>query len=282
LLENRLIVTFDSGLGGLTVFRELRRELPDAAMVYVADDSAFPYGRLSEADVVARVASVMAVILERVSPDAIVIACNTASTAVLPHLRSAYPQIDFVGTVPAVKPAAERTKSGLITVLGTSATVRRDYTHELIRNHAAHCDVTLIGSENLAALAEQFVHDRDGCGAAFDEALIRELAPCFIEQAGSRTDHIVLACTHYPLLLERFEVLAGWKTGWPVTFVDPAPAIARRAADVVGNRRRALRRQGETADRVWTTSGYADEASCKLFARFGLSFEADFSLPFQK
>ena len=283
LADNRLILTFDSGLGGLTVYRHLRALLPDTPGLYLADDAAFPYGRLSERSVVARVCDVLAAAIGQVKPDVVVIACNTASTAVLPHLRAAHPDIDFIGTVPAVKPAAEKTKSGLISVLGTSGTVQRDYTRALIRDHAAHCDVTLVGSDTLAALAEHYTHDAAGCGAMFDDALVRELEPCFVEKNGARTDHIVLACTHYPLLLDRFNALAGKLVGWPVAFIDPAAAIANRAAYMLGNR--ALRRrpllQPEQAI-VWMTSGKADAASQKLFAEYGLRFSGDFSLSFHR
>jgi glutamate racemase len=283
LPDNRLILTFDSGLGGLTVYRELARLLPQTRRIYLADDAAFPYGRLSEEVVVARVMDVLGAAFRIVEPDAVVIACNTASTAVLPHLRELYPQIDFVGTVPAVKPAAEQSRSGLITVLGTSGTVRRDYTHGLIRDHAAHCDVTLVGSETLASLAEQYAHEPDDKGDAFDDALIAELAPCFIEQNGRRTDHIVLACTHYPLLRERLEKLAGTSIGWPVSFVDPAPAIARRVEYVLGLRSEAAHdRCGPERPQVWTSSGKVDDLSRRLFASYGLEFSPEFSIPFEQ
>ena len=219
------ILVFDSGLGGLTVYAEIAAARPDADFVYAADDAFFPYGRLGEATLVARVGTVMAELVAAYRPDLVVIACNTASTLVLPHLRAAFPGLPFVGTVPAVKPAATHSKSHLISVLATPGTVARDYTHDLIRRYAAHCDVTLVGSQRLAGLAEQYMQ-----GVAIDNADIRdEIAPCFVEAEGRRTDHIVLACTHYPLLGARLERLAPW----PVEWVDPAPAIAQRTCHVL-------------------------------------------------
>jgi glutamate racemase len=219
------VLVFDSGLGGLTVLAEVMRLRPDAQCVYVADDAGFPYGRLSEAALVARVGKVMARLIARLAPDTIVIACNTASTLVLPHLRAAYPKIPFVGTVPAVKPAAERSRSKMISVLATPGTVARDYTRDLVRTYAAHCEVTLVGSNRLAALAEAFMNGE----RPTDQDILAEIAACFVGDGAARTDCIVLACTHYPLLLSEFERLAPW----PVTWVDPAEAIARRVDHVL-------------------------------------------------
>jgi glutamate racemase len=219
------ILAFDSGLGGLTVLREVMRQCPDADIVYAADDAAFPYGHLAEPALVDRVLSVMERLVERFHPDLVVIACNTASTLVLPALRARF-AIPFVGTVPAVKPAAERTRSGLISVLATPGTVARDYTHDLIERYAAGCEVTLVGATRLAGLAEAALK-----GEPVDDAAITaEIAPCFVAKDGRRTDVVTLACTHYPLLLSRLQRLAPW----PVDWIDPAPAIARRTAQLLG------------------------------------------------
>jgi glutamate racemase len=219
------ILVFDSGLGGLTVFREVTRLRDDAEFLYVADDAVFPYGRLGEAELVARVTNLMARLIETFAPDVIVIACNTASTLVLPHLRAHHAAIPFVGTVPAIKPAASRSNSHMISVLATPGTVARDYTHDLVRTYAAHCEVTLVGSSVLAGLAEDFMRGN----IPADSAIAAEISPCFVQQGDGRTDCIVLACTHYPLLLAQFERLAPW----PVAWIDPASAIARRTDHVL-------------------------------------------------
>lgn len=219
------ILLFDSGLGGLSVLRELVRTRPDARYVYAADDAAFPYGDWDEPALVDRILSVMEVLIARVAPDAVVIACGTASTLVLPPLRARF-SVPFIGTVPAIKPACEGSRTHLISVLATPGTVKRDYTRTLIRDFASGCRVTLVGSQRLAPLVEASLAGTSVSDAEFAE----EIAPCFVREGGARTDTVVLACTHYPLVRERLESLAPW----PVRWVDPAPAIARRAVSLVG------------------------------------------------
>lgn len=246
------ILVFDSGLGGLTVFSEIIKARPHADYVYCADDAGFPYGSWKEPALVARVMQAMERLVAEHAPDMIVIACNTASTLVLPYLRVHWPTIPFVGTVPAIKPAAARSRSHLISVLGTPGTVTRDYTQNLIAQFAGHCRVTLVGSQNLARLAETFMHGGPVC----DEDIGAEIAPCFVEENGARTDAIVLACTHYPLLIEEFRRLAPW----PVDWIDPAPAIARRADQVLVERFGAdAPRESKPARRILFTSGRKPE-----------------------
>ncbi|MDP4004933.1 glutamate racemase [Methylobacterium sp. NEAU K] len=220
------ILVFDSGLGGLTVLDAVRRARPDARYIYAGDDAAFPYGRLGEATLVARVLTVMEQLVATHRPDLVVIACNTASTLVLPALRQRF-ATPFVGVVPPIKPAAEATRSGLVSLLATPGTVARSYTHNLIATYAGSCAVTLVGSPNLAGFAEAEL-----AGTPVDDAtLAAEIAPCFVaEPDGRRTDVVCLACTHYPLLLPRLEALAPW----PVAWIDPAPAIARRVVQLIG------------------------------------------------
>lgn len=219
------ILVFDSGLGGLTVHAQIGKLLPSAELIYLGDTAVFPYGRLPEAELVDRVVAVIGEAIRRHDPGLAVIACNTASTLALPVLRSKF-AIPFVGTVPAIKPAAARSKSRRISVLATPGTVARDYTHELIAVHARDCRVNLVGSPRLASLAEAVLN---GC-AVEDEALCEEIRPAFVEDDGARTDVVVLACTHYPLILDRLERLAPW----PVDWIDSGPAIARRVASLVG------------------------------------------------
>lgn len=221
------ILVFDSGVGGLSVFVELAAARPEATFIYAADDAAFPYGRLSENALRARVLSVMERLVSRHDPDLAVIACNTASTLVLPSLRARF-AIPFVGAVPAIKPAAEASASRLFTVLATPGTVARDYTQDLLRAYAGECRVTLVGSARLALLAEA---ELSGAPAP-DAEFAAEIAPCFVEEDGRRTDTVVLACTHYPLVRHRLAAVAPW----PVNWIDPAPAIARRVTQILGPR----------------------------------------------
>ncbi|MGN6285239.1 MAG: glutamate racemase [Afipia sp.] len=218
------ILVFDSGLGGLTVFREIVKARPDAIYNYVADDAFFPYGHHTEDEIIARVVPLIGDLIAEHAPELVVIACNTASTLVMSHLRAAY-SVPFVGTVPAIKPACAASQTKRVSVLGTKGTVKREYTKALIRDFAQGCDVTLVGAENLAALAEAALRGE----SASDASVSAEIAPCFLNGA-VRTDTVVLACTHYPLLLNQLTRLAPW----PVDWIDPAPAIARRVTALLG------------------------------------------------
>ncbi len=268
------ILVFDSGLGGLTVFAEVARARPDAALTYAADDAGFPYGRWSEPALVDRILLVMGRLIDRCRPDAVVIACNTASTLVLPHLRARFPDMPFVGTVPAIKPAAALSRSRRFSVLATPGTVARDYTRTLIETYAADCAVTLVGSRDLAGLAEAAMKGE----AVTDGDIAREITPCFVGEGDVRTDCIVLACTHYPLLRDRFEALAPW----PVTWIDPAPAIAKRVDHIATERgfpRVPSSIVGST-HRAFFTSGIAPNRSLAAALRFrGLDPVLDEPLP---
>ena len=238
------ILVFDSGLGGLTVFREIVKLRPGARYVYVADDAYFPYGQHTEHDIVARVVPLVGDLIAEHAPDLVVIACNTASTLVMTHLREVY-SVPFVGTVPAIKPACASSKTKRVSVLGTKGTVKREYTKKLIADFAQGCDVTLVGAENLASLAEAALRGE----RVSDDAIAAEIAPCFLN-GDARTDTVVLACTHYPLLLDQMIALAPWKVDW----IDPAPAIARRVSNLLGS----ANGLGETLGaRILFTSGQA-------------------------
>jgi glutamate racemase len=253
------ILVFDSGLGGLTVYRQIAAARPDADFLYVADDAAFPYGDLSEPALVSRVVALIGKLIEAHRPDLVVIACNTASTIVLPALRQKF-TVPFVGTVPAIKPACAASVSRRVSVLGTEATIAREYTRALIRDYAQDCRVKLVGSRHLAAYAEAEL-----AGAPVGDAQVfAEIAPCFVDDGGRRTDTIVLACTHYPLLIERFRRLAPW----PVNFFDPAPAIARRVVSLIGL---AQSTTHTGAAQAIFTSGRPPEA---VLARFGIAVPA--------
>jgi glutamate racemase len=238
------ILVFDSGLGGLTVFREIAAARPDAAYIYLADDAAFPYGDMREDALITRILHVIGKAKADFNPDLIVVACNTASTLALKDLRAQY-RVPFVGTVPAIKPACAQSATKRVAVLGTQATVSREYTRALIREFAQGCAVDLVGSSKLAAFAEA---ELAGTPAP-DAAIAAEIATCFVEQDGRRTDTVVLACTHYPLLGERFRKLAPW----PVAWLDPSAAIARRVIDLIGPKSAAV----AATPRMIFTSGKA-------------------------
>jgi glutamate racemase len=254
------ILVFDSGLGGLTVLHELVRARPDARFVYAADDAGFPYGRWDETDLVPRVVTVMGRLVARFSPDLVVVACNTASTLVLPALRARF-ALPFVGTVPAIKPAVERSQTRHVAVLATPGTVRRDYTQELIRSFAGDCRVTLVGSTRLATLAEARLRGED----VDDDVIAAELMPCFPKD-GPPTDVVVLGCTHYPLLADSLVRLAPW----PVVWIDPAPAIARRVVHLLGEP--LLAHEGEEEClAVFTGGAGGEDTLVRVLAERGLT-----------
>ncbi|HLW92852.1 MAG TPA: glutamate racemase [Roseiarcus sp.] len=260
------ILVFDSGLGGLTVYDAIVRARPDDQLFYAADDAAFPYGGLDGEALIERVMSVVRDLIATLAPDLVVIACNTASTLVLPPLRASYPTLPFVGTVPAIKPAAAASRSRLISVLATPGTVARDYTQGLIREFAGDCEVALVGAPDLARLAEDFMK---GLPVA-DEAITREISPCFVARDGRRTDAIVLACTHYPLLSAHLTRLAPW----PVDYIDPAPAIARRVDQLLGPPGVRRSRDRPLAPAIFTSGVAPGPALERALRRFGLAARA--------
>ncbi len=260
------VLVFDSGIGGLSVLHAIRAALPDIRLVYVADDAAFPYGEWEEQALCEHIVALMGDLIAEHDPAAVVIACNTASTLVLPPLRARF-DIPFVGTVPAVKPAAEQTQTGVVSILATPGTMKRDYTRDLIRSFAQSCHVRLVGAPALAAIAEARMR-----GEPFDgDEIAEQIAPCFVEVEGRRTDIIALACTHYPFLADLMAEIAPW----PVTWLDPAPAIARRLASVL-----AGRRVGRNAEGYAVLTGVAEpsETLIRLLALHGLRLDAELAI----
>jgi glutamate racemase len=214
------ILFFDSGVGGLSVLEPTRALLPDAPIVYCADSAGFPYGKRSEAEIASRVPALLGRLVERFRPRLAVIACNTASTIALEHVRSAL-DLPVVGTVPAIKPAAEISKTRVIGVLGTEATVRQPYIDDLAGKFAPDCTLIRLGSPELVELAEAKLAGEE----VAVEAVRGGAQPMFDAAGGDRIDTVVLACTHFPLLD------AELREAFPnVTYVDGSAGIARRIA----------------------------------------------------
>lgn len=221
MADSRPLLFFDSGVGGLSVLAPTRALLPRAPLVYAADSAGFPYGTKSEEEIAARVPALLGRLAERYRPRLIVIACNTASTIALAHVRAAL-DIPIVGTVPAIKPAAELSKTRVIGVLGTEATVRQPYVDDLAARFAADCTVIRHGSAELVRLAEAKLHGETPDPERF-RAVLRGL---FDQPEGDRIDVIVNACTHFPLVEAELAATAPH----PIAFVDGGPGIARRVA----------------------------------------------------
>lgn len=212
------VLVLDSGVGGLSICESLLKEMPELKLIYVADDAFFPYGMMEEQALTERLITLTTAMLERFQPALVVLACNTVSTLLLPHLRERF-EVPFVGVVPAIKPAAQITRSGHIALLATPATVSRVYTRQLIQDFAGDCEVTMIASNELVHEAERFLLTRE-----FDPELISEaLKVIESNKGGVAVDTVVLGCTHFPLVREQLKSL------WPeVTWVDSGEAISRR------------------------------------------------------
>lgn len=221
------VLIFDSGIGGLSVVGPVRAMLPGLPIVYAADNAGFPYGIKSEAEITARVPALLGRLVERYRPALAVIACNTASTIALAHVRAAL-DLPVVGTVPAIKPAATRSRTRVIGVLGTAATVRQPYVDRLSAEFASDCLVLRHGSARLVTLAEAKLAG-DPVTAA---DVAPELAGLLGQPGGDRVDMVVLACTHFPLLAAELAAASPR----PLGFVDGGAGIARRVAHLLGAR----------------------------------------------
>lgn len=217
---NAPILFFDSGVGGLSVLEPTLQLLPNAPIIYAADSGGFPYGKRSEPEIASRVPALLGRLVERFHPRLAVIACNTASTIALEHVRSAL-DLPVVGTVPAIKPAAEISKTRVVGVLGTEATVRQPYVEDLANRFARDCTIIRHGSPELVELAEAKLRG-ESVGV---EAVARAVQPMFNAPRGNEIDTVVLACTHFPLLEDELQA------AFPgVTYVHGGPGIARRIA----------------------------------------------------
>jgi glutamate racemase len=217
----RPLLIFDSGVGGLSVLRPIRELLPTAPIVYAADSAGYPYGTRRPAEIEARVPALLGRLVERFDPELIVIACNTASTIALDAVRAAL-DLPIVGTVPAIKPAAALSRTRVIGVLGTDATVRQPYVDRLSEEFASDCRVLRHGSAELVELAEAKLRGEDTDPAAYARILNGLLA----QPDGDEIDIVVLACTHFPLVWDELQAASPR----PLVFVDGSGGIARRTA----------------------------------------------------
>lgn len=255
------LLFFDSGVGGLSVLGPTRELLPNAPIVYAADSAGFPYGKRTEEELAVRVPALLGRLVERFRPRLAVIACNTASTIALDHARAAL-DIPVVGTVPAIKPAAELSKSRVIGVLGTEATVRQPYVDDLAARFASDCLVIRHGSPELVELAEAKL-----AGATVSiESIHDAIAPMVRQPDGEKMDVMVLACTHFPLLAEEIA------TAFPaIAQVDGGTGIARRIAYLTSGQEWPARPSGMA---VFTAP--PPDKLAKALASFGLEEVQEF------
>jgi glutamate racemase len=256
--DDRPILFFDSGVGGLSVLAEARRVLPQASTIYVADSAGFPYGTKSEAEIAARVPALLGRLAERYRPRLIVIACNTASTIALAAVRAAL-DLPIVGTVPAIKPAAKISTTRVIGVLGTNATVRQPYVDRLAAEFASDCLVLRHGSAELVDLAEESLRGLP----TVDDRYRAVLAGLLDQPGGERIDVIVNACTHFPLVTDRLAAAAPH----PITFVDGSAGIARRIATLTEGQGWPERAKGRA---VFTRLDDSIDSLAPALRRYGL------------
>ncbi|MEN5018450.1 glutamate racemase [Erwinia sp. Eh17-17] len=218
------VLVFDSGVGGLSVYDEIRKLLPDLHYLYAFDNVAFPYGEKSEAFIVERVVAIVEAVTRRYPLALVVIACNSASTVTLPALRERF-AFPVVGVVPAIKPAARLTRNGVVGLLATRGTVKRPYTHELVARFGSECKTEMLGSAELVELAEAKLH---GQPVAIEDVK-RILQPWLRMQ--EPPDTVVLGCTHFPLISEELQQVLPEGT----RLIDSGAAIARRTVWLLEN-----------------------------------------------
>lgn len=253
------ILFFDSGIGGLSVLRAVKAALPNAPIVFAADYAGLPYGSKTEAEISARVPALLGRLVERYRPRLVTIACNTACTIALTHVRAAL-DVPVVGTVPAIKPAAEASKTGVIGLLGTAATVRQGYVDRLHADHAAHMTLLRHAAPELVAAAEAKMR-----GEAVDPSVyIRAMGGLTEQEGGDRLDVTVLGCTHFPLVEDELRAVAPH-----MQFVDGAAGIARRISHLTRDQRWP---EAQT-EGIFVTTGPLDalESLRPALSRFGLS-----------
>lgn len=213
------IGVFDSGIGGLSVLREIHRLLPSCPTVFVADQAHLPYGPRPVGQIRLYVQAVTRFLIDQ-GCAVIVLACNTASAAALYFLRDQFPGLPIVGMEPAVKPAAERSRSGVIGVLSTQATADGELYRRVRERHAAGTQVITVVAPELVRIAEE-----QSQYTPASQAIIADyLRPLIQAQA----DEIVLACTHFPFIAEAIQQ----QVGPDAHLIDPAPAVARQVARV--------------------------------------------------
>ncbi|TNE36535.1 MAG: glutamate racemase [Alphaproteobacteria bacterium] len=220
------VLVFDSGVGGLSVLKELRAQKCATSFGYLADNGFFPYGIKEDAALIERLPQLIRAAVVAHEFDAVVVACNTASTIALDEIRVAV-DVPVVGTVPAIKPACGVSHSRVVGLLGTPGTVRRPYTDDLILKFAGDCEVLRHGSAELVELAERKMSD----GVLDVEDVQDAVRGLFCQPRGEQIDTVVLACTHFPLLRDELRKAVDR----PIQWVDSGAAIARQTKKVLSD-----------------------------------------------
>lgn len=254
------ILIFDSGVGGLSIYQAIKKQLPSAEYIYLFDDAHFPYGELDSDFLIERVSYLIGRMYEQYKPDIVVIACNSASTLVLPTLRALYP-VPFVGVVPAIKPAAKLSANQHIGLLATPGTVNREYTRLLIAEHAHECRVDLIGNTELVIQAERKLK-----GESVELDKISTAIQFWLDEA-KRPDVVVLGCTHFPLLKEELSR----QLGESVILLDSGEAIATRVQHLLYKNNNVVKGHDNNNGMAFFTKKTDKKKLTQLFQEIGFS-----------
>lgn len=238
-MNNNPIGILDSGIGGLSVWREVARLLPQESIIYIADSQNMPYGAKSREEIYT-LAKRLINFLKAKQVKLIIMACNTITVTCLEQLRNDYPDLPLIGTVPVIKTAASVTKNNKIGVFSTSRTAASQYQKDLIEKFASHCEVTTVGTDELAPLIEEGVLDGEKV-----EKVLQEVLTPFIK---NNVDTVALACTHYPFVSEVVQRILGPD----VSLLEPSGAIARHTKRVLESNN-ALAGKGEVHYEFYTT-----------------------------
>lgn len=234
----------DSGIGGLSICQPIIARFPQLSLHYLSDNAAYPYGTKSREFLEERVHTLCKSMHMQTEIDAIIVACNTASTVVLPRLRKTF-SIPVIGVVPAIKTAAQVTQSNHFALLATPGTVEREYTKDLIQEFASDKQVILFGTRELVDLVESYYRS----GNLDQKQLETILAPLLNHPKAQKIDQVVLGCTHFPLIRNRLEQLAKhWQ------WIDSGPAIAARLEDLLSLQDSEAEPSNSTSRTFWATS----------------------------
>lgn len=237
-MNNQPIGILDSGIGGLSIWQEIVRQLPHESTIYFADSKNCPYGNKSFEEIYLLARRLVRVLVKK-RAKLVVIACNTITVACLGKLRKEFPAIPIVGTVPVVKTAAEHSKKKKIAILSTVATAQSHYQNQLIETFAKGCEVLSIGTDKLVSLVEHGEVNSKEVNAALREIL----EPCMEKDI----DVLALGCSHFPFLRQQMQGVLGSK----VLLLDSAGAIARQVGRVLtGN---AVLSKGKATHQFFTT-----------------------------
>lgn len=235
--NNAPIGILDSGMGGISIWAEIVRTLPQEEVVYWADTAHCPYGGRTQAEITKLVTVGVKTLLEA-HAKIIVIACNTATTAAIATLRAQWPEVPFIGLEPAIKPAARATRTGVVGVLGTAYTVQSEMFRHTTEQYAQGVRVIATAGNGLV---EQVENDRE------EQPETENLLKQYIEpMLAAGADQLVLACTHFPLLVPAIRRIIGNR---PMQIINPAPAIARHTQEVLAERGMLTARETQGSSR---------------------------------